>query len=76
MSEQTEKQSEAAPVALPTVMGKQLSRHEVIEAIRECYEDLRHHMRKKDPTFVGYPDYETVLDHIEEHGLPPRSIDE
>jgi hypothetical protein len=52
--------------------GITVTRDEVIEGLREVYADLTDHERRLDCTHVGYPDYEAMLDYIEQHGLPPK----
>jgi hypothetical protein len=56
---------------LPMVMGKRITRDEVIVGLRECHETMVKLQRQNDPTLRGYPDAEAVLDYIEEHGLEP-----
>ena len=58
----------------PRVLGRTLTREEIIEGLREVYADVLKLNRQKDPTFVRYPDYEAVLDYIEQHGLPPKEV--
>jgi hypothetical protein len=56
----------------PEIMGKPITREEIIEGIRDAYNGLCAWEKFKDSTFVRYPDMEKILDHIEEHGLPPK----
>lgn len=63
----------ARPVAaFPVIMGEQVTREQIIEGLRETYNQLLMRERDWDPGMVGYPDYEALLDYIEEHGLPPK----
>lgn len=48
------------------------SRKAVIEGLREIYRLAVKYERDCDPTFRRWPDMETILDHIEQHGLPPN----
>lgn len=58
---------------LPTIMGRTITRAEIIEGFTEVYADFVKLSQKEDPTFVRLPDYETILEFIEEHGLPPKA---
>ncbi len=53
-------------------MGQQITREEIIEGLRESYKSMCEYEKFKDASFVRYPDMETILDYIEEHGLPPK----
>lgn len=57
----------------PVVMGRPITREEIIEGLRECHQTMVNLEREKDPTLKGYPDADAVLDYIEEHGLPPKT---
>lgn len=57
----------------PEVMGIPITREEIIEGFRDSYQELRMLRKRQDPGFVGYPDYEMIIDWIEENGLPPRT---
>lgn len=56
----------------PTIMGRPITREEIIEGLRECHDQVLRLEQEKDPTLRGYPDAITVLDYIEQHGLPPK----
>lgn len=60
-------------VPYPLIMGQPISREEIIEALWDNYHSLVRYEREKDSGFVGWPDCKTILDYIEEHGLPPKS---
>lgn len=57
---------------LPEIMGRRITREEVIEGLRSCLSDLIKREREIDPTFLDYPDAKCVLDYIEENGLAPK----
>jgi hypothetical protein len=57
---------------LPEIMGKRITREEVIEGLRSCLSGLIQREREIDPTFLDYPDAKCVLDYIEENGLAPK----
>lgn len=57
----------------PIIMGKPITREEIMQALREGYNATVALAQQEDPAIVGYPDMVTVLDWIEEHGLPPRN---
>jgi hypothetical protein len=59
---------------LPIIMGKRITREEVMAALWNDYENTVTLARREDPTTVGFPDMVTVLKHIEEHGLEPKTI--
>ena len=52
--------------------GKWVTRDEVIESLREIHDLALQYERTKDPTLTGWPDARLMLDHIEQHGLPPN----
>lgn len=54
----------------PIIMGRPITRAEIIEGLRDCYREMCELKRRAEPGFVRYPDMETVLDFIEDHGLP------
>lgn len=56
----------------PEIMGKPITREEIMEGIWDAYRGFCAFERKKNPSFVRYPDMETILNHIEENGLPPK----
>lgn len=57
----------------PQVMGRELTREEVMEGLRDGYKSMVTLAKQEDPSTVGFPDMETLLTHIEEHGIPPKS---
>jgi hypothetical protein len=64
----------ARPVgAFPVIMGEQMTREQIIEGLREMYNMLVQREKDWDGGFVGWPDLVTILDYIEEHGLPPKN---
>jgi hypothetical protein len=66
------KNNEDGGSAFPVIMGRSVTRAEIIEGIRDCYREMCALKRRVEPDFVRYPDMDTVLDYIEEHGLPPK----
>lgn len=56
----------------PEVMGRQITRENIMASLREMYTDGVAAEKKEDPGFVGWPDMVKVLKMIEEHGLPPK----
>lgn len=59
----------------PEIMGERITREEIIEGFRESYSELCRVKRMIDPSFRRYPDFETILDWIDEHGLPPANVE-
>ena len=57
---------------LPVLTSGPITRKEIIEGLRELYTNLVEYIQEEDPTFAAYPDLETILDHIEQHGLPAK----
>ncbi len=62
----------SAEPTYPVVMGRPVTRAEIIEGVRDCYREMCALKRRVDPTFVRYPDMDMILDYVEEHGLPPK----
>lgn len=58
---------------LPVIMGKQITREDVIDGLRELLDGAIQNERVKDPTFRRWPDVETILEYIAEHGLEPKA---
>jgi hypothetical protein len=56
---------------LPTIMGRQITRAEVIEGLRENLAAAMKFERLSDSTFRRWPDMDAIIEHIEKHGLPP-----
>jgi hypothetical protein len=56
----------------PNIGGCAITRKDIIDALRETYKNLLEREQEEDPTIRGYPDFEAVLNYIEEHGLPPK----
>ena len=52
--------------------GATLSRKDVIDGLRTCYDEMLARERLNDSSLTGYPDMEAMLDHIEKHGLEPK----
>lgn len=63
----------AKDIPLPAIPGAPLIRQDIIDGLREAYQGMLDRDRRKDPTLTGYPDMVTILNHIEIHGLPPKS---
>ena len=57
----------------PSVLGRPLTRQEIIEGLREIYLKMLFYEQMEDPGLVRYSDAEALLDYIEEHGLPPKN---
>lgn len=58
----------------PPLPVSNCSRQEVIDGLREVYREfLRFYKRHESPTTVGFPDYEKMLDYLDQHGLPPKN---
>jgi hypothetical protein len=51
-----------------------MTREEIIEGLREIYAEVLGLKQAADPCFRRYPDYEKILDYLEQHGLPPRRV--
>lgn len=58
---------------LPVIMGRPITREEVIEGLQSLLESAIENERRKDSTFRRWPDVETVLEYIAEHGLEPKA---
>ena len=58
---------------LPIIMGKRITREEVMQALWNDYDNTVSLARREDPATIGFPDMVTVLKQIEEHGLPPKN---
>lgn len=56
----------------PEVMGRPITREQIIEGLRDAYKGMLENERRKDPTLRRYPDMELILDHIEKYGLPAK----
>jgi hypothetical protein len=54
----------------PIIMGRPITREEIMEGLWDAYKGLCVLEKMRDSTFVRYPDMETILKHIEKHGLP------
>lgn len=52
--------------------GTETTREEIIKAIRDNYGLLVRIRNGYAQGVMSYPDYEAMLDYIEEHGLPPK----
>lgn len=72
-----EKPLEPFPVA-GAPPQRQVTREEIIEALREGYKAMIENENRKNAIFrrgghvTGYPDMVKLLDYIEQHGIPPR----
>lgn len=55
---------------LPQAMGRQVTREEIIDGLRAAYAGMLQNDRRNEPDLVRYPDMETILTYIENHGLP------
>lgn len=68
-------QSSGGPAAapFPIIMGKRITRAEIIEGLWEGYRAQVAGQKAVESDFVGWPDMEALLKHIEEHGLPPKN---
>lgn len=66
--------SDPRPEPLPTLADGPVTREEVMESLMELYELAVEGQRVKDPTFVRWPDMVRILDHINQHGLPPKEV--
>lgn len=64
----------SVPVRFPKVMGRELTRVEGMEGLRDGYKSMVTVAKQDDPSTVGFPDMETLLDHIEVHGVPPKNL--
>lgn len=47
------------------------TREEAMEGLRILLEEAEANERKKDPSFVRWPDMHALIDHIDAHGFPP-----
>lgn len=72
-----EEELEQAKIVWPILPIPDCSRQDVIDSLRELYADfLKLYKTHESPTTVGFPDYENLLDYLEEHGLPPEFLGE
>ena len=47
----------------------------ILDGLRAGRDEWYALMKRKDPTFSRYPDYDALLDYIAEHGFPRAAID-
>lgn len=57
----------------PIIMEQEITRAEIIEALRFSYQRACELEKRDDPTFSRFPDMETILDWIDINGLPPKT---
>ncbi len=58
----------------PDVMGRPITREEIMEGLWECYNGMVKYEKSKDSSVLRFPDMETILNHIQENGLPPENL--
>lgn len=63
---------EKAQPGLPVIMGRTITRKEIVDLLREAYREMVLYHQQWDHELVSYPDMEIILAHIDEHGLPPK----
>jgi hypothetical protein len=56
----------------PLAFPENVARQDIIDSLRKIYRFALEAEQAKVPGLVGWPTMEAVLDHIEEHGLPPK----
>lgn len=66
-------EQESESFVYPVIMGKPITREEIVEGLRAGYDASVAIAQQDDPATVGFPDMQTILDHIDEHGLPSKS---
>jgi hypothetical protein len=52
--------------------GTEITREEIFEGLWETVKAAEREERRKDPCFTRWPDLDAMIEHIEEHGLPPK----